>query len=142
LLILFLKEIKKLKIQNSKREVVAMKTKKFTVYFVLSLFVFSPFFNFEGWAAGRIVPIVHEEPSPGQEPSPDPLRPVCRDICACDYAGYWSCTTYCCVDEAGNDCLITGYSSKLDSKCYLSGGWNGSIFGRVAGWIRYGEIPK
>jgi hypothetical protein len=139
LLYLFLKEIKKLKIQNPKKEVVAMKTKKFIVYVLISLFVFSPFLNFEGWALGPRLPTLQEEPDPTD---PNPERNVCTDICACDYGGYWACTRYCCVDDAGNDCMITAYSKTATIKCGFVGGWNGSILGRVAGWIQNGEIPR
>ena len=59
-----------------------MKTKKFIVYVLISLFAFCPFLNVEGWTAGGTLPIMQEQPSP--DPDPNPVRHVCRDICACD----------------------------------------------------------
>jgi hypothetical protein len=46
---LFFKRFEKLKSQNPKKEIKTMKTKYFIATILITLFVFSPFFNLEGW---------------------------------------------------------------------------------------------
>lgn len=49
-----------------------MKTRKFIVYVLISLFVLSPLLNLEGWAMLRPKPIMQAEPSP----KPSPVAPI------------------------------------------------------------------
>jgi hypothetical protein len=71
-----------------------MKTKKLFVYVLISLFVFSPFLNFESWAIGTRVPIMKALPETGAAET------------RCD----WTCQTYngpqvftCCYKYCTDD---------------------------------------
>jgi hypothetical protein len=80
-----------------------MKTKKLIAYVLISLFVFSPFLNFESGAARRPLPLMKVEPSP--LPTPVIFIPVCfpwgQEIC---------CEIYQCDPDLINCELLDGPS--------------------------------
>ena len=76
-----------------------MKTKKFIVYVLISLFVFSPFLNFESWATGTRVPI--------KQTLPETRAGVIECRWDCVWIGNdYCCEKYCC-SCGGNLCQIT-----------------------------------
>ena len=66
-----------------------MKTKKIIAYFLIILFVFSPFLNIESWAASRTVPTKLQ---------PQPVW-VCEWICE-TIGDVTCCFKYCSDDDS------------------------------------------
>jgi hypothetical protein len=79
-----------------------MKTRKIMAYVLISLFVFSPFLNFESWALSRTYPLVKAVPTPSSAPAPVIFIPVCfpfgDEIC---------CEIYRC-DPDMTSCVLLG----------------------------------
>ena len=75
-----------------------MKTKKFIVYVLISLFVFSPVLNLEGWAMLRPKPIMQAEPSP--------VAPIFIPVCF-PFGDEICCEIYRC-DPDMTTCVLLG----------------------------------
>ena len=71
-----------------------MKTKKFIVYVLISLFVFSPFLNLEGWASSQTLPIM-------KLGACKVLRYVCWEV-----GDKTCCERYCCSSDSETSCVL------------------------------------
>lgn len=80
-----------------------MKTKTFLAFVLVSLFIFSPFLNFESGAMSRTSSLQIK-----QFPEMLAVGRYCENIC--QWVGNsWCCTKFCCADNTGRGCYIADF---------------------------------